>query len=347
MNILVLNTGSATCKWKIFNKKTMTVSAKGIEEGSTGLQTAIQKIKKLSKTMDIKIIGHRVVHGGTHFKKPTLMTKNALQALEKLTALAPLHNPHNIAGIKACKKLFPKIPNIAVFDTAFHATMPYCAKNYALPSLWYKKYGIAKYGFHGTSHAYVSQKAIQQLKKQKKPWQRMITCHLGNGCSMTALKNGKSIDTSMGFTPLEGLIMGTRSGDLDPGIIFYMQRQGITIEQIEHALLYESGLKGLSGTNDMRIILEKVQKKDIQAKNAVDAFIYRIIKYAGAYTMVLGGLDALVFTGGIGVPAGSIRKIIATAVKKITPKVSILTITTDEECAIAQQIMREFLMEKK
>lgn len=336
MSILVLNTGSATCKWKIFNHTAKKILHEGLEEGPNGLAQALQKIKAISKKITITAIGHRVVHGGTRFQKPTLITRKIFSALEKLTDLAPLHNPHNLAGITACQKLLPGIPNIAVFDTAFHSTIPDYAKFYAIPKMWQKKFGVQRYGFHGTSHEYVSQKAIAELKKKGKPWQRLITCHLGNGCSITAIKNGKSIDTSMGFTPMEGLIMGTRSGDLDPGIIFHLEKKELKISAIKEKLLHESGLKALAGTNDMRIIWNRVKKGNPEAQKALTAFIYRICKYVGAYTTVLGGLDGLVFTGGMGVPAFYIRNEIAKITKKITPKTQMLIIPTDEEQVIAE-----------
>lgn len=336
MSILVLNTGSATCKWKIFDDAARKVLHEGLEEEPNGLAQALQKIKAISKKNTITAIGHRVVHGGTRFQKPTLITPKILRKLKKISALAPLHNPHNLAGITACQKLFPGIPNIAVFDTAFHGTIPDAAKFYAIPKMWQKKFGVQRYGFHGTSHEYVSQKAIAELKKKGKPWQRLITCHLGNGCSITAIKNGKSVDTSMGFTPLEGLIMGTRSGDLDPGIIFHLAKKRVKIQEIEKKLLHESGLTALAGTNDMRTIWSRVKKGNPEAQKTLTAFIYRICKYIGAYTMILGGLDGLVFTGGMGVPAFYIRDEIIKITKKITPNAQMLVIPTDEEQVIAE-----------
>lgn len=338
MSILVINVGSATCKWKIFTNNAKKVIVHGLEEGPNALKKSLQKITKHAQKIQITRVGHRVVHGGRTFIKPTRITPIIFQKLQKLNALAPLHNPYNLAGIRACQKLFPNVPQIAVFDTAFHSTMPAMTKKYAIPVAWHEKESIERYGFHGTSHAYVSKKAIAILKKKKKTWQRLITCHLGNGCSITAVKNGKSIDTSMGFTPLEGLIMGTRSGDIDPAIIFYLEKKGYTKAKIENTLLHESGLKGLCGTNDMRVIWKNTQKKEEKAQKALTMFTYRIAKYIGAYTMVLGGLDAIVFTGGMGVPAYYIRNALKKYMKKITPQAVVLTIPTDEEQMIAEVI---------
>jgi acetate kinase len=258
-----------------------------------------------------------------------------------------LHNPVNLQGIIACQKELKGIKQVAVFDTAFGQTMQPHAYIYAIPYKYYKKDNIRRYGFHGTSHRYVSMKANEMLKKTKKS-PRIITCHLGNGCSISAVKNGKCIDTSMGLTPLEGLMMGTRSGDLDPAILLYlMQEKKITAHQMDDILNKKSGLLGVSGfSNDMRDIIEAVKKNNKQAKLAFDIFIYRIKKYIGAYIAALGGIDAIVFTGGIGENVSLVRKRITKGINDyLASKVKILVIPTDEEYMIAHDTYK--LIKKK
>ena len=245
-------------------------------------------------------IGHRVVHGGELFHKPTLIDDDVIATIRKLIPLAPLHNPHNLLGIEVAHKRLPHVPQVAVFDTAFHQTLPPHAYHYALPYELYTDYNVRRYGFHGTSHHYVAKKAAQHLGKTLEEV-NLITLHLGNGASAAAIHKGKCIDTSMGLTPLEGLVMGTRCGDLDPAVHFYLMRQtGMSPEEIETLLNFRSGLKGTCGTNDMRLIQQHVQEGNDRAILALDLFCYRIKKYIGAYLSVIGKVDVVVFTGGIG-----------------------------------------------
>lgn len=291
----------------------------------------------LRKTRRIEAIGHRVVHGGQEFKKPTKINDYVIKKIEGCFKLAPLHNPANMAGIKACMKLLPGVTQVAVFDTAFYQTLPPQAFIYALDYRYYQKYAIRKYGFHGTSHEYVAGEAARRLKKPLSKL-RLITCHLGNGCSISAIKFGKAVDTSMGFTPLEGLVMGTRSGDIDPAVVtFLMRKEKLSPNRIEDILNKESGLKGISGiSNDFRD-LKKAARRNIRARLAIDIFIYRLKKYIGAYIMAMGGVDAIVFTAGIGENHASIRRGATQGLKSLANKAKILVIPTDEELMIARQ----------
>lgn len=290
---------------------------------------------------DISGIGHRVVHGGEEFKEATLLTEKVIRSIEKFSKLAPLHNPPSLSGIRSCKEIFKLLPQVAVFDTSFHQTMPEVAFLYGLPYRYYKKYGIRKYGFHGTSHRFVAGEAAGILRKNAKSL-RLITCHLGNGCSMTAIRGGKSIDTSMGFTPLEGLLMGTRSGDIDPAAVLYIaEKDSLTPGQVNNILNKESGLLGVSGvSNDMRDILKNARGNSVTARRcraAIEIFIYRIKKYIGAYQAAMGGLDAVVFTAGIGEHNPWIVKRVRKDLRKvISDKVKFLVIPTNEELLIAR-----------
>ena len=274
---------------------------------------------------EIVAVGHRVVHGGEKFPNSVLINQEVMQVLRSCIELAPLHNPHNIRGINACKQILPKIPQVAVFDTAFHQKMPPYAYIYGIPYVLYKRYRIRRYGFHGTSHFYVSRRAAKMMNRPIKEL-NMITCHLGNGASMAAVKGGISIDTSMGFTPLEGLLMGTRSGDLDPAIILHiMAREELSLHEANTLLNKHSGLQGISGiSGDMRDIISEAQKGSSAAQLALDVYCYRIRKYIGAYAAVLGGLDALVFTAGIGENSPVVRK-------KSCERLEFLGIKIDEE----------------
>jgi len=279
------------------------------------------------------------VHGAEKFKRPVVVTTSVIKEIKKCCGIAPLHNPANLEGILACKKLLPEVKQIAVFDTAFHQTIPDYAYIYGLPYSYYKKFGIRKYGFHGTSHEYVAQEAARILKKPLKRL-KIITCHLGNGCSITAVDKGRSIDTSMGFTPLEGLVMGTRCGDIDPALVTYiMRKMRLNIQQTEDLLNKRSGLLGISGTsNDMRVLLSSVKSGNLRARLAIDIFVYRIKKYIGAYIAILGGLDALVFTAGIGENKRAIReKICQGKFLYLNKRPKILVIPTNEELMIARQ----------
>lgn len=255
----------------------------------------------------IDIVGHRVVHGGTEFEDSVFVTPQVKAAIRKMAALAPEHNPANLEGIEAIERLAPTMPQVAVFDTAFHRSMPDEAVVYPLPYDWYEKEGIRRYGFHGISHSYCARRAAHILGKDLASL-RLITCHLGNGCSLAAIREGRSIDTSMGFTPLEGVMMGSRSGSVDPGILFYMQREkGYTASQLNTILNKASGLKGIAGSSDMRQVLQKMHEGDAQARLAFDIFTHRLRSSTGAMLASLGGLDALVFAGGIGENAAEVR----------------------------------------
>ena len=259
---------------------------------------------------EIDAVGHRVVHGGEKFKDSVLITRDVVDNLQEFIDLAPLHNPHNIKGIRACHQLLADVPMVAVFDTAFHSNMPDYAYLYGLPYILYKRYSIRRYGFHGTSHYYVSRRA-RDLMEQDMEDLKIITCHLGNGCSITAVDGGASIDTSMGFTPVEGLLMGTRSGDIDPALVLHLlAKEELSVGDMNTLLNKHSGLQGVSGvSNDMREIIDAVEEEgNERARIALDIFTYRLKKYIGAYTATLGGLDALVFTGGIGENSPEVRE---------------------------------------
>jgi len=344
MKILTINSGSSSIKYQLFDMPKAKIIKKGIidkigEQGSR-IKNHHEGIKIILKDVDgVAAVGHRVVHGADKFIKPTLINKRVIAKIKQCSRLAPLHNPANLTGILACKKLLKNIPQIAVFDTAFHHSLPDFAYTYGLPYEFCKKLGIRKYGFHGTSHEYVAGEAAKRLRRPLKKL-RIITCHLGNGCSIAAVKFGKSVDTSMGLTPLEGLLMGTRSGDLDPAVVIYLEsRLKLSLEKIDDILNKRSGLLGVSGvSNDMRKLQIAAKKGNRRARLAIEMFIYRIRKYIGAYIATLGGLDAVVFTAGIGENQSQIRKKICAGLFsnfKIKPK--ILTIPTKEELMIARQ----------
>jgi len=344
MQTLVINSGSSSIKYKLFDMPSERLVKKGViehigEEGSkfsnhyAGLKIILDEAKL------VEAVGHRVVHGGEDFNKPTLVDQRVIKGIKKCCAIAPLHNPANLAGITACQKLLPGIKQVVVFDTAFHQTIPEHAFIYGLPYEYYQKLRVRKYGFHGTSHEYVAAEASRILKKPLKEL-KLITCHLGNGCSITAIDQGKSVDTSMGFTPLEGLVMGTRCGDLDPALITHiMQKRNIDARQMDMILNKESGLKGISGiSNDMRLLDEKAQAGNKRAKLALDIFVYRIRKYIGAYLSVLGRLDVLIFTAGIGENKASIRESVCRGMFEcLAKKPKIMVIPTNEELMIARQ----------
>jgi acetate kinase len=395
MNILVINAGSSSVKLTLFAIEDDTVLATGMVEriGIRGTQlfyrnlrgdeiktnaevadtsqaidamTSLLMDEKLgvirSKT-EISAIGHRVVHGGEKIKTSVLITAEVKKVIEECFELAPLHNPPNLEGIKTCEASFHGIPQAAVFDTAFHTTLPDYAYLYGLPYHLYREDKIRKYGFHGTSHQYVCQ-AAAELLKQPFDELKIISCHLGNGCSITAVDKGKSIDTSMGFTPLEGLIMGTRCGDLDPAIVLYlMDHKSLDVRKINKLFNKQSGLLGLAGTgsSDLRDIFVAREKGNQQAETAIHAFVYRIKKYIGAYTAAMGGLDAIVFTAGIGENSDQIRKMVCDGLESLgiildpeknargnrkscqvqrdQSRVKIMVVPTDEERAIALQTL--------
>ncbi len=347
MKVLVINSGSSSIKYKFFDMPQETLISKGalehIGEENSSIQNHQEGLKAILQKIDgVSLVGHRVVHGAEKFKKPVIIDETVIRKIRQCCCLAPLHNPANLMGILACKKLLPGVKQVAVFDTAFHQTLPEYAYIYGLPYSYYTKFGIRKYGFHGTSHEYVALEAARLLKKNIKKL-KLITCHLGNGCSITAVNAGISVDTSMGFTPLEGLIMGTRCGDIDPALITYiMRKEKLDTVRLEHTLNKESGLKGISGiSNDMRVLEKRASSGDKRAKLAVNIFIYRIKKYIGSYTAVMNGCDALIFTAGIGENQKSILDRICEglfAYLKRKPK--ILVIPTDEELMIARQAYR-------
>lgn len=344
MKILVINSGSSSIKYKLFDMPKAKLISKGLiehigEKGSrikdhySGLKIILSKIDTVSG------VGHRVVHGAEKFQKPVVIDNLVIKKIRQCCAIAPLHNPANLAGILACKKLLSGIKQVAVFDTAFHQTLPDYAYVYGLPFEYYKRFGIRKYGFHGSSHEYVAKEAARIIEKPLKRL-KIITCHLGNGCSIAAVYKGKSIDTSMGFTPLEGLVMGTRCGDIDPALVTYiMRKKRLSAHSMDDILNKASGLKGISGvSNDMRVLKVSSKRGNKRAKLAVNIFIYRIKKYIGSYTAVMSGCDALVFTAGIGEHQKRIREKICRGIfshLKKPPKV--LVVPTDEELMIARQ----------
>ena len=344
MNILVINSGSSSIKYKFFQMPQEKLRAKGVIEhiGEKGFQvkdhyTGLRVI--LGKINRVEAIGHRVVHGAEKFKNPVLIDASVIKKIRECSALAPLHNPANLGGILACRKLLPAITQVAVFDTAFHQTIPDYAYIYGLPYEYYQEFGLRKYGFHGTSHEYVAHEAARILKKPLSTL-KIITCHLGNGASITAVDKGASIDTSMGFTPLEGLVMGTRCGDIDPALVaFIMRKKRFNLSRIDDILNKESGLKGISGiSNDMRKLLLSAERGVKRAKLAIDIFIYRIKKYIGAYMLIMSGCDILVFTGGIGENQPGVRKKICQGIfSALKKKPRVLVIPTDEEFMIARQ----------
>jgi acetate kinase len=368
MRILVINSGSSSLKYELFivsGKKIKSLFeglidrigfSSEIKNHHEALKIALKSLldQKIIKSLqEIDAIGHRVVHGGK-INKPCIITPSLKKEIKRLINLAPLHNPANLATIEACENALKDKPHVAIFDTAFHQTMEETAYLYAIPQEYFKKYGIRRYGFHGTSHLYVSKQAVKLLKKKNA---KIITCHLGNGCSVTAIKNGKSVDTSMGFTPLEGLPMGTRCGDIDPAVVYkIMEIKKMDHAQIDHLLNKESGLKALSGfSHDMRDIWKK-SRNNQRAKLALNYLAYKTAKYIASYTAALGGLDAIVFTAGMGEKAFYLRKLICdklkhlgvtidnkrnqhgqTTISKAKSKVKIYIIPTDEEKEIAQQ----------
>ncbi|HEX9251944.1 MAG TPA: acetate kinase [Ignavibacteriaceae bacterium] len=387
MKVLVLNSGSSSIKYQFIDTEKKIALAKGLVDriGMAGAvlshqrydgdnikiageildhQIAVEYVLgvMLSKNhgviddkKDIEAVGHRVVHGGETFSGSVYVTDEVVKVLQDNIELAPLHNPPNIKGIQACQRILPDTPQCGVFDTAFHSHMPPKSYLYGIPYELYKKYKIRRYGFHGTSHLYVSNRAAELLGKNISEL-KVITAHLGNGCSMAAVKNGKSMDTTMGFTPLEGLLMGTRSGDLDPSLILYiMGKEGLTVGEANTLLNKHSGLIGISGeSSDMREILSAVKDNQQRAKWAFEIFCYRIKKYVGAYAAAMGGLDALVFTGGIGENSKEIREEVCKELEFLginlddfknqnadeiisteNSKVSVMRIPTNEELVIA------------
>jgi acetate kinase len=364
MKVLVLNCGSSSIKYQFIDTEKKFALAKGMVDriGMAGAvlsqsrydgnkikisgeildhQIAIEYVLAvllsknhgvINEKKDIEAVGHRVVHGGESFTGSVLITDEVISVLQENIELAPLHNPPNIKGIQAVSRILPGTPQVGVFDTAFHSQMPPSSYLYGIPYELYKKYKIRRYGFHGTSHLYVSRRAAELMNKKPEEL-KIITAHLGNGCSMAAVKHGISIDTTMGFTPLEGLLMGTRCGDLDPQVILYvMGKEGLSLNEAATMLNKHSGLIGISGeSSDMREILAAVKDQHTRSKYAFDIFCQRIKKYIGAYTAEMGGLDALVFTGGIGENAVEVRQEVCKNLEFLGIKIDELRNTNNEE----------------
>jgi len=345
MKILVLNAGSSSLKYKLFEGDPLDPVMAGVVESIRpgGYRDAILEMEAalgaqgLASLANVDAIGHRVVHGGERFVESTRIEDAVVDAIEALIPLAPLHNPANLEGIRMARAHAPDVPQVAVFDTAFHQSMPPQAYRYALPRDLYTEAGVRRYGFHGTSHAYVARSAAEVLGRD--PAQtNLITLHLGNGASVCAIRGGVSVDTSMGMTPLEGLVMGTRSGDLDPAILFYLARErGYTLDALDRLLNRESGLYGLCGESDMRRIHARIAEGDADAALALEIFVYRIRKYIGAYVAVLGRVDGLIFTGGIGENDAVVREMI---LRDLPFDIPIRVIATDEERAIAWETLK-------
>ena len=312
MRILVVNGGSISFKFALFDATdaftftTEPIWKKTVEfKNTTDDRKAAVKEALLKVPSNIDLVGHRIVHGGNLFQKPAFITPDVKSAIQKLSRLAPLHNPINLEGIDIAETLFPKAKQIGIFDTAFHATMPEVAWTYPGPWEW-RDEGIRRYGFHGISHQYCTERIQDLLKSTPK---KLIACHLGNGSSCAAILNGKVIDTTMGFTPMEGLMMGTRSGTIDPGILVYLQREKkYTVDEIDHCLNTKSGLLGIGGSFDMREIVARIKKQDPRAKLAFDIYVYRLKQAIGALTATMDGLDTLCFTGGIGENSAETRQ---------------------------------------
>ena len=347
---LVLNCGSSSVKFALLQVETGETALSGLAErlGSpearlvlarNGQKTEsahpdasyadafallLAELERLGLREQVGVVGHRVVHGGEKFSAPALISPDVLESIRACIPLAPLHNPANLAGIQAAQASFPELPQVAVFDTAFHQTLPPVAYRYAVPEEWYGEYGVRRYGFHGTSHAYVAQEAARILERPLAEL-NLVTAHLGNGCSVAAVAGGKSLDTSMGLTPLEGLVMGSRSGDVDPNLHDYLARQaGLSLEEVTDALNRRSGLTGLSGLGgDMRQLEEAAAQGHAGATLAVEVFVYRLAKSVAAMTVALPGLDALVFTGGIGENSAGVRA-------KVLNRLGLLGFSLDE-----------------
>ncbi len=343
MKILIINAGSSSIKFSVFNGFNLSTFAFGLAEkigsGDSRITIHVNKENGVDKHVEIKelinhyigfkriiellqdehinviqnkseitAIGHRVVHGGDYYTEPVFVTKDLKKKIKKFSPLAPLHNPNNLSGIEVCEKILPKIPQVAVFDTAFHQTIPEKVFRYAIPSKYFHEYGVRVYGMHGTSHKYITWQTAGYLKKPVEKV-NLISVHLGNGCSISAVKNGQCIDTSMGMSPLPGLMMGTRAGDIDPSIIFHLLRHaGMNAKQVENMLNNESGLKAIAGTLDVRDVIDRMNNGENNALLALEMYCYRIKKYIGSYLAILGDADAIVFTAGVGENSAYIRK---------------------------------------
>jgi acetate kinase len=313
MSVLTLNCGSSSVKYSVYDEDRREFVCRGVVERVGGKDcpnhtAAVERVLKTVSKENIRAVGHRVVHGGEKFQKSARVTPELIQAVEEVAELAPLHNPPNLAGIRAAQELLPEVPQVAVFDTAFHQTMEPGAFVYPLPYQWYEKYGIRRYGFHGTSHLYVSARAAVLLERPLQEL-KIVTLHVGNGASAAAISGGKSIDTSMGFTPLEGLVMGTRCGSVDPAVPLYvMEREGLNTDEMDLILNKQSGLLGITGRfYDRRDILKNAEAGDQRCRLALEIEARSLKKTIGAYAAGMGGLDAVVFTAGVGENAPEIR----------------------------------------
>lgn len=398
MNILVINCGSSSLKYQLIDSNSEEVLAKGLCEriGAAGsvlthktndgrkevveepmpnhtvavklvINALTDKEYGCIKSLDeIGAVGHRIVHGGENFSQSVIITEDTIKAIEECSDLAPLHNPANLVGVNSCREIMGNIPMVAVFDTAFHQTMPQKAYIYGLPYEYYEKYKIRRYGFHGTSHQFVSHHAAEMLKKDIRDL-KIIVCHLGNGASVTAVQGGKSVDTSMGLTPLEGLLMGTRSGDIDPAVVeFICKKENLTVEEALNILNKKSGMLGLTGiSSDARDVEAAVKEGNERAILTVQSYAYRVAKYIGAYTAAMNGVDAICFTAGLGENHRLLRERVASylgylgaeldevrndvagedaVISTDTSKVALLVVPTNEELAIARETKR--LVEK-
>ena len=394
MKVLVINCGSSSLKYQLIDSDSEKVLAKGLCEriGIDGSQLTHQpagkdkittKAEMPDHTVAVQMVidaltdaengviasldesdavGHRIVHGGEKFASSVVITDEVMKAIEECNDLAPLHNPANLIGINSCKKIMPGVPMVAVFDTAFHQTMPQKAYLYGLPYEYYEKYKVRRYGFHGTSHDFVSKRAAEILGKDRKDL-KIIVCHLGNGASITAVQNGQSVDTSMGMTPLEGLIMGTRSGDIDPAIVsFVAEKEGLSFAQMSDVLNKKSGVQGLSGvSSDFRDLDMAAQEGNERAKATLETYAYRVAKYIGAYVAAMNGVDIIAFTAGVGENNQTVRALVSKYFAYLgteidleknkirgeeiilsTPesKVTVMVVPTDEELAIARETVR-------
>ena len=395
MKIIVINSGSSSIKYQLFEMTKETVLAKGIaekigennseivlkipkenrkivkqysklenhKEALSEILNLLEEHKLVQDKTEISAIGHRLVHAGENYHSSVVVTEDVLEKMTECNDLAPLHNPHNITGVRTTQELFPGTFQAGCFDTAFHQTMPDYAYIYPIDYSYYEKYKVRRYGFHGTSHRYVSKRAAE-LDKRDYENLKIITCHLGNGASVAAIKNGKSIDTSMGMTPLEGIMMGTRSGDIDPALVFFItEKDGKGLEGFNKMLNKNSGLKGVSGiSNDVRDLKRAIKEGSKRAELALNMFVYRLKKYIGSYAAAMGGVDIVVFTGGIGENNADIRKRAVEGlefmgieiddeinnktraeekiISKETSKVKVMLIPTDEELVIARETFR-------
>lgn len=390
--ILVLNCGSSSLKYRLFDAATEALMAAGIVERIGEAHSRHHHVRyegaERAEEIDREVaapshreafahmqealnggtkpnliaVGHRVVHGGSAYSAPVMVDAGVRQVIREMAELAPLHNPPNLLGIELAADAYPELPHVAVFDTAFHHTLPEHAYRYAVPEAWYRDYRVRRYGFHGISHEYVAQRAAAHLGRPLSEL-NFITLHLGNGASMAAIQGGRSIDTSMGYTPLEGLVMGTRSGDLDPAIALHIEHlTGMGWRAMNESLNHECGLKGLTGVNDMREILSRAERRDAAAKLALEMYCYRIKKYIGAYCAVLGRVDAIVFTAGVGENTAAVRALACAGLEhlgiavdaaanarrvdeiaEIQPAaqpVRVLVIRTNEELQIAREVGR-------